>query len=187
MHNVRWNSLRAFANLYRFRVLIFYMMKRILPLLVFYIIAMPCFSQKTLLIEKIGTSKKYFYHAGDYLKLRVSNLDTLLVGKLWSIRDSVISVAELRPFDVRLNEIGSVYKRFYFPRKIGKYLEYGSAGIFAIIVINHLINNEQVFTPDLFIISGSLLGGGLICLSLSQKRCKIGYRWKIKVLDIPVN
>ena len=162
-------------------------MKKIIPFLVFYILAGTGFSQKTLMIEKIGTSKKYFYHTGDYLKLRVSKQDTLLVGKLWCLADSVISVEELRPFDVRLNEIGSVYKRFYFPKKIGKYLLYGSAGIFTIIVINHLINNEQVFTPDLFIISGSVLGGGLICLSLSQKRCKIGYRWKIKVLDIPVN
>ena len=162
-------------------------MKRLLLILVLFIMAVAAFPQKTLLIEKMGRSTRYFYHTGDYLKLRVSKQDTLLKGKLWSIRDSVISVEELRPFDVRLNEIGSVYKRFYFPKKMGKYLVFGSAGIFTIIVINHLLNNEPVFSPDSFIISGSMLGGGLICLSLSQKRCKIGYRWKIKVLDISVN
>lgn len=162
-------------------------MKKNLLLLVFCLFAGLVFSQKTLLIEKIGTSGKYYYHQGDYLKLRVSKKDTLLIGKLWTIRDSMISIGSFRSVDVRLNAIGSVYKRYYFPKKLGSYLAYGSAGIFAIIVINHLINHEQVFTPDLFIISGAMLGGSLISFSLSQKRCKIGSRWKIKVLDIEIH
>lgn len=159
-------------------------MKKIILLFVFYFVTSFVFAQKTLLVEKIGTSRKYFYHAEDYLKLRVSKQDTLLKGKLWSIRDSVISVAELRLFDVRLSEISSVYKRFAFPKKFARYMGYGSAAFFGIIVINHLLNNEQVFTPDLFIISGSILGAGLISLSLSEKRCKTDKGWKIKVLDI---
>jgi hypothetical protein len=162
-------------------------MKRIPAILIFCIAAVTCISQNTLMVENVGTSRKYFYHTGDYIKLRVSKQDTLLAGKLWSIRDSVISVSELRPFDVHISDIGSVYKRFAFPRKLGKKLIYGGVGIFAIIVANHLINNEQVFTPDLFIISGSAIAGGLISLSLSQKRCRTGRGWKIKVLDIVVN
>jgi len=139
------------------------------------------------LIEKSGTSRKYYYHAGDYLKLRVSSQDTLLKGKLWSIRDSLISISELRPFDVRLSDIRSVYKQFYFPKKFGTYMAIGGLGIFAIIGFDHLINNEQVFTTDMFIISGSMLGAGLISFSLSEKRCRIGLRWKVKVLDININ
>ena len=144
------------------------------------------FGQKTMMVEKIGTSRKYYYHIGDYLKLRVSAQDTILKGKLWEIQDSSIAVSELRPFDVRLCSIGSVYKQFAFPKKLGTYLGFFSAGLFVIIVANHLINKEQVFTPDLFIISGSVLGGSLISFSLSQKRCKIGHRWKVKVLNIPL-
>jgi hypothetical protein len=161
-------------------------MKKILVLLVFYFITGILYAQKTLMVEKIGTSRRYFYHAGDYLKLRVSKEDTLLKGKLWSIRDSMISVAELRPFDVRISDIGSVYKQFAFPEKFGKYMIIGSGVLFAIIGINHLIHNEQVFTPEMFIISGSLLGVGLISFALREKRCKTGMHWKIKVLDINV-
>ncbi len=162
-------------------------MKKNILLLLFVFAAGLLFAQKTLLVEKIGSSHRYSYHIGDYMKLRVSPLDTLLKGKLWTIRDSSISIAELRPFDVRLGDIRSVYKRFYFPRKFGRYMLYGSAAIFSIITINHLINNEQVFTPDLFIISGSLAAAGLISLSLSEKRCNTGKRWKIKILDININ
>jgi hypothetical protein len=162
-------------------------MKKILLLLVFYFVAGFAIAQKTLMVEKIGSSRKYFYHAGDYLKLRVSHEDTLLKGKLWSISDSVISVAELRPFDVRLSDIGSVYKKFAFPKKFGRIVGVGGVAIFAIIAFNHLINNEQVFTPDMYIITGSMLGASLISWSLSEKRCRTDKGWKLKVLDIQIN
>jgi hypothetical protein len=162
-------------------------MKKILVLLVIYFIAVHVNAQRTLLIEKIGGSKKYFYHAGDYMKLRVSKQDTLLKGKLWSIRDSTISIAELRPFDVRIRDIGSVYKQFAFPKKFGRYMGIAGVSIFAIMAFNHLINNEQVFTTDMYIISGSLLGVGIISFSLKEKRCRTDRGWKIKVLDIDLN
>jgi hypothetical protein len=162
-------------------------MKKIVVLLVFYLVTNGIFAQKTLMVEKIGTSRKYFYHNGDYIKLRVSKMDTLLKGKLWSIRDTMISVAELRPFDVRIGDIGSVYKQFAFPKKFGRLLGIGGVALFAIISINHLINNEQVFTPDMFILTGSMLGAGLLSVSLSQKRCKTSSGWKIKILDVAIN
>jgi len=162
-------------------------MKKAISLLALFLIAVSVFSQKTLMVEKIGTSRKYFYHAGDYLKIRVSKQDTLLKGKLWSIRDSIISISELRPFDVRLKDVGSVYKQFAFPKRFAIYLGCFGAGIFAVMVTNHLLNNEQVFTPDVFYISGAFIGGSLISLSLAQKRCKMGDRWKLKVLDIQLN
>jgi hypothetical protein len=143
-------------------------------------------AQKTLMVEKVGASRRYFYAAGDYIKLRTISEDTLLRGKLWSVNDSSLFVYGWRPFEVRLGDIGSVYKQYYFPKKFGIYMTIGSAGIFAIIAFNHMINNEQVFTPDMFIISGSMLGAGLISLSLSQKRCRTGMHWKIKVLDLKI-
>jgi hypothetical protein len=161
--------------------------KRFFASLLLFFILSHLYSQKTMMVEKIGTSRKYFYHTGDYLKLRVSKEDTLLKGKLWSIHDSVISVAELRPFDVRIADIHAVYKQFAYPKKFAKIVGIGSVGIFAIIALNHLINNEPVFTPDMFIISGSLLGASLISFSLSEKKCKIDGRWKVKILDIELN
>ena len=159
-----------------------YLMPYFILLLVLF--PFPIHAQKTLMLEKIGTTRKFYYHVGDYMKLRVSDQDTLLKGKLWDIGDTVISVSELRPFDVKLRDIGSIYKRYYFPRKLSAYLAAFGVGIFAVMVTNHLINNEQVFTPDMLIISGSFLGASLISFSLSQKRYKIGYRWKVKVLNI---
>ena len=61
------------------------------------------------------------------------------------------------------------------------------AGVtFGVITINHLVNNEQVFTPDMAYLTLPFLGVGIISLSLSRERMKIGPRWKLKVLDMPV-
>jgi hypothetical protein len=159
-------------------------MKKVSILLLLCLITNLAFAQKTMMVEKIGTSRKYFYHTDDYLKIRILKQDTLLRGKLSSIQDSLITISELRPLDVRLGDINSVYKQFAFPRKFGKYVCVAGAGIFAIIAFNHLINNEQVFTRDMYILSGSMIGAGLISISLSEKKCRTYKRWKVKVLDI---
>ena len=162
-------------------------MKKNLLLLLFYFITGCLFAQKTLLVEKLGGSGRYYYHSGNIMKLRVSRLDTILIGRLWSIHDSIISISELRPFDVRIKDIGSVYKQYAYAKKFGKYAAIGSVTFFAIITFNHLINHQQVFSPDVFIVSGAFLGASLISLSLSEKRCRTDRGWKIKVLDIDVN
>ena len=162
-------------------------MKKLLTVLVLLLCSGHVLSQKTLVVEKIGTSRKYFYHTGDYMKLRVSKEDTLLTGRLWHIGENVITINSIRALDVRITDIGSVYKRFSFPKKFATYMAFGGAGIFVIIAFNHLINNEQVFTQDMFIISGSMLALSAVSFSLSQKRCNTGDRWKVKVLNIMVN
>jgi len=161
-------------------------MKRYLLLLSAVLVVCSVSAQKTLMFEKIGTLKKYYYHTGDPIRLRALKQDTLLKGRVWAISDSMVSVTGMRPVDLRLNEINTFYQRFYFPRKLSRYLIPGSLGIFSIIVVDHLLNHEQVFTSDLFIISGSVLGGGLLTFSLSQKKHRIGYRWKVKVLDAEI-
>jgi len=138
------------------------------------------------MVEKIGTTRRYYFHIEEPIKIRVSKPDTLLIGKIWSLSDSAVSVYGMRPFEVKLKEVNTVFKQFAFPRKAGKTLLIGSAAFFGIIVINHLLNNEPVFTPDLFIVTGAIMGSGLISLSLSQKRCRTGNGWKLKVLNIVV-
>ena len=65
-------------------------MKRLLLLLFLLSLTVQAISQKTLMVEKTGTHRRYFFHAGDYIKLRVSKQDTLLTGKIWALTDSSV-------------------------------------------------------------------------------------------------
>jgi hypothetical protein len=143
------------------------------------------FAQKTLLVEKIGTSRKYYYHLDDKIKLRTKSKNLLIKGNLTTINDSTIFVSTgLKAIPV--HDIGSVYKQYGFPRRLG--IKLGEAGIvfFIVLTINNLINKKQVFPPYTYIITGSCFAGGLISFSLRQHRCEIGDQWKLKILDLNV-
>jgi len=156
-------------------------------LILLLVILDPVIAQKTLLIEKIGTSRRFFYHKEDVFKLRTIKPDTIIRGHIWDIRENAITLQTYVPLDVRLDNIGYVYRQHPVTKKISKFLCIGSAVIFGVITIDHLSNNEQVFTPDVAYLTLPFLGAGLITLSFSQERFKIGPRWKIKILDIPVH
>jgi len=161
-------------------------MKYLLTIILTIVFSCNLFAQKKILVEKIGTNRKYYFNIGDDLKLKVKPYDTIIRGELMDISDSKILITGLRMNDVMIKDIGSVYKHYAFPKKFAINTAIFGGAIFTIIVVNHLINNETVFTSDLFIISGSFIAASLISLSFSQKQCKIGSRWKIKVLDFSI-
>jgi hypothetical protein len=140
-------------------------------------------AQKTLLVEKIGRSAKYYYHVGDKIKLQTLNQKPIIKGVLSEIRDSSITISSISDDFVSIKDITCVYKQFPHVRRLGIRLgEFGGV-IFLVMVANNLITNSQVFSPYVFIVSGSFLGAGLISLAFSERPCKIGTRWKVKILD----
>lgn len=159
------------------------MMKTAVCLLFLFIPYLPGLAQKTLLVEKTGKRSKYYYHTGDNIKLRSAACRNLVKGELIAIRDSSITVFQLKSTDVALKDIVCVFKQFERPKKVGrKFLEFGAV-IFLVMVFNNLINNSPAFNQYVFIVSGSFLGAGLLSFALSERPCKIGDRWKVKVLD----
>ena len=55
-------------------------------LLIFF--SLSAIAQRTLLVEKIGKSAKYYYHVGDKIKLQTLGKKTIYKGVLSEIRDS---------------------------------------------------------------------------------------------------
>lgn len=139
-------------------------------------------AQKTLLLEKIGTSRKYYYHLDDKIMLKTSKLPFRMKGRLSSIDDSIISIYS-GVYSIKVHDIAILYRDYGFPRRLAVGL--GEAGVvyFLIISFNNLINKEQVFTPYTYLITGSCIAGSLVSFSLVRHHFQIGYRWKLKILD----
>jgi len=140
--------------------------------------------QKTLLVEKIGSSRKFYYHLENQIKLKTTD-NRMVLGRITMIADSSITVSSER-YAIPVKSIASVYQQFGFPHRFGKRLCIAGGVFLAIVTVNNLMNNQQVFPAYGFIIGGACLAGGLISLSLSQQKFKMGYRWKLKVLDFTV-
>ncbi len=136
--------------------------------------------QNYLMIEKIGTSKRYPYLEGDFINLLTISKHQRLRNYLWSIEDSSIMVGT--NYTVRLNDIKSVRREVYFPKLLSKITLIAGGMIIVLDVVNNLINGLPVFNQTTWIIGGSLIGAGLILIPLYHKNLKIGFKWKVKVI-----
>jgi hypothetical protein len=139
---------------------------------------------RSLLVEKIGTRHRYAFEMGDLIRIRMKDRK-VYHSYLWSIGDSTLEIGRNSP--IRLQDIRTVYHKFNFINKLGTYMFFSGMAYFLIVPFDHLINNEIVFTKDVFIVPAALFGSGGITIYLSQKRCRIGDRWKLKVVGVRVN
>jgi hypothetical protein len=160
-------------------------MRKLILLIMFLAAYSGATAQKTLVLEKIGTPTRYGFHLGDDVKIRTKKQNQIVKNYLWNLTDSSVTIGPRTT--IPLSEISAVYKHYYFPKLMTRILFYAGAGYFILDSFNNLINNERVFIPQTMIISGSLLGVSLAIIPLSQKKCKIGIRWKLKIMDINLN
>jgi hypothetical protein len=142
-------------------------------------------AQKTLVLEKIGTSTRYAFHLGDDVKIRTIKQNVIHKSYLWNLTDSTMTIGPRTV--VPLSDVGAVYKNYHFPKFMSKALFISGAGYLIIDSFNNLINNRQVFVPETLLISGSLMTAGLLLVPFWQKKCRIGIRWKLKIMDINLN
>jgi len=142
--------------------------------------------QKTLLLEKMGSKRKFFFHNEDKFMLRTAKPDTFMAGHLWDIGEKSITLQTYVPITVKYENIRFVYKDYRFPNRFGKFCIIFSGVTFGAITLNHLFYHERVFTPDMAYYTLPFLGVGILSVSLSRERMKIGLKWKLKVLDMPV-
>jgi hypothetical protein len=157
-------------------------MRKLILLLLLFAAFSGASAQKTLVLEKIGTSTRYAFHLGDDVKIRTKKQNIIVTSYLWNLTDSSVTIGPRTT--IPLSDISVVYKHYYFQNLMTRILFYAGAGYFILDSFNNLINREQVFVPQTMIISGSLLGVSMAIIPLGQKKCRIGIRWKLKIMDI---
>jgi hypothetical protein len=136
--------------------------------------------QNILLLEKIGTPKKFTYQIGDFINVKTKVQHLRLKNELWSIEDSSVMIGT--NYTVRFDDIKSVRRDLYFPKLLSRIMLIAGAGYITLDIVNSLLTGQQVYNPTALIIGGSLIGVGLVMIPLSHHNINIGFKWKIKVL-----
>jgi hypothetical protein len=157
-----------------------------LKILVFslFVLGISSYGQNTLLLHKLGSAKKYTYEIGDEISLKTLEKKLRLKGTVIDIRDSSFMVGI--HYSVKLNDVDKIYRRLHFPRLMSKFFLIAGGGYIILDAFNNLINNRTVIDSQTLIIGGSLIGVGLVMIPLSYKHVKVGLRWKLQALDLPV-
>ncbi len=140
-------------------------------------------AQKTIMVKKFGGTSRYSYQVGDMISLHTIK-NQKLTGVIWDFNDSTIDIGE--HYVVRWGEIKSIRRDLYAPKLISKILLLLGVGYFTLDAANNLINNQQVFNTSTLIVSGAMIGGGLILIPFRHKNLKIGQKWRIYLLDNPL-
>lgn len=153
----------------------------LLTLFLFLTISNTCTGQRTLLmLQKKNKNKNTYYKLGDEISFRKIGSKKKITGEILDLRDSVIVFHE---FEVRVDEILSLY----IDEKTKWWLRYKIEQIGLIAGVGYLtldlINNGEI-SRETLVISGTLIGVGLIGKLLIGNRIKIRGRTKLRILKI---
>jgi hypothetical protein len=141
------------------------------------------FTQKTLMLEKIGTRRHFYFQQNDPLEIRVKSKDTILQGNLWSLTDSSLTILCARPLNIPLNDIRFVYRKNRHVKQVSVKLAVAGLVYLGIVPFDHIINNQKVITRDVWIVPAAFGAASAFVYSFYCKRYRIGVKWKLKILD----
>jgi len=143
------------------------------------IIACACHAQRKMLVLKAG-NKVAYYHIGDKIGIKLKGGGEKIKGQIEDLKDSLIT---FRHVDVSLSEIERVYiddkTKWWLRFKLEQLcLLAGSAYLVA-----NVINTGELHQETL-IISGALIGVGLLGKWLIGNSIKIKGRRRLKILSV---
>ncbi|MCB0492603.1 MAG: hypothetical protein KDC93_09320 [Cyclobacteriaceae bacterium] len=140
-----------------------------------------CFGQQTLLmLQKRNKNKNVYYKIGDELSFRLADNKSKVSGEIIAFQDSVIV---FKGFEVIVSKISSLYidekTRWWLRYKVEQLSFIVGGGYLLLDLINTCELNK-----DTLVVSGSLIGVGLVARALIGNRIKIKGRTKLRVIEI---
>jgi hypothetical protein len=149
------------------------------------LIYQPVKAQKVILLQKSGTSKRFFYGTGDKIMVRMGEPEFTVYGEITYIDDSVCEVN--RDYTFQLSKVHEVIRIRHFLNASWKTL-YVTAGVyFAGSLINRAINDEEPLIDNTIpIVCGSFIALGTAAYIFRLRHCKMEKNWHLKVLDYSI-
>ena len=155
-------------------------MRKTLALLAFLLVSWNVFGQYPLLmLEKADKNKNAYYEVGDELTFYRQGKKTKIKDKILGFEDSIIV---FRRYSVPISEITALHiddkTRWWLRFKPAQLLLIGGTGYLLIDTFN-----SGEFSEDTLIVSGSLIGLGLVFRLLIPNKIKIRGKTKLMILN----
>lgn len=143
------------------------------------------FGQKFLVLEKMGTKKRYEYHINDKIELMFGKDDYFTRITILDLTDSAIVTENLK---IDLSSINAVKleKGGSFLRYSGPILMVAGATLLAIDVINQTAvqGGDYQSSTGVYVASASLAGIGAIFTFAGRNKVKIKKWWRLRTVQI---
>ncbi len=146
------------------------------------------FSQKYLVVEKLGTRKRYEYQVGQEITYKLKTEDFYRTDVITQLETNVIAFGfGFYSFEqIEAVNIGRKPRRGVDASKFSPFLLLGGAGYFLLDQFNNsVINGNKLSINDNVLRTSSVLVGlGALPLVLKKRRVKLKRNWRLRLVDI---
>lgn len=158
-----------------------YPLMRPLLALILFMFFIEGYSQKVIFLEKTGHHRWYKYEKGDNIRFIIRKVGFKMKGDIQEIDDSSVIVSGIGK--IQIAEIETVIRAYKSRKANGIKLIVAGATLAGITCVNNLAHHKPMLDPLYLTISGAIIAGGVIWNQLSERKYRIGEKWKLKVLD----
>lgn len=145
------------------------------------------FAQKFLVLEKMGTKKRYEYYTGDDIIFKTPNEDYFSKATISGITDSLIyfgdhsiAIAEITDIDI------SSIRKSSFATYAGSYMMVGGVLLLALDAVNQTLvqGGSYESSTGVFVASGALIGTGALLVFAKKNKKKLDKWWRLRYVEI---
>ena len=160
-------------------------MKNIPVLLVFLILSVPVFGQKFLVLEKMGTKKRFEYHLSEKMDLKLDNDDYFTRITLLDLSDSAIYAENMKINFSTINAI-KLNKSSGFFKISGPLLMVAGAALLVFDIVNQTAvqGGEYQSSTGVYVASAALVSVGTIFTFAGRDKVKLKKWWRLRTVEI---
>jgi len=144
-------------------------------------------SQTFLVLEKMGTKKRYEYYPGESIKVKMKGEEYYMTEYITSMSDSTLNFTERSVFlsNIDAINISSKPRRLKIARHAPQILKAG-IGLFFIDQFNNVIvrGNSASIDRSITIASATIASTGALLLFTKPKTKKIKRWWRVRIVEI---
>lgn len=160
-------------------------MKQFSVFIVLLIFSLPVFGQKFLVLEKMGTKKRYEFHISDKMDLKINPDDYFTRITILDLADSTIRAENLNINFSTINAV-KLNKSNRFFKYSGPLLMLAGAALIVFDVVNQTAvqGGEYQSSTGVFVASAALIGVGAIFTFAGKDKVKIKKWWRLRTVEI---
>jgi len=142
-------------------------------------------AQKVLLLQKSGTTKRFFYNAGDKITIRTGDPEFEMSGELTYVDDSVMTINQ--NYSYPLAKVHEVIRTRHFLNGSWRMMFLTAGVYFGGSMFNRAINHDEPLIDNTVpIVCGSFVTLGTLAYLFRHKHCLTEKGWALKVLDYDI-
>jgi hypothetical protein len=161
------------------------MMNKIIVFILLFTLSFSVSAQTFLVLEKMGTKKRYEFHAGEQMEIKLNNDDYFTRITILGLRDSIVSAENQ---EINLSTINAVKlnNKSSFLKYSGPLLAIAGVALFSFDAINQTLvqGGSYTFSPGVAVASASLIGLGAAFTFAGRDKVKVKKWWRLRIVQI---